>query len=253
MLKQTKFTPTAYNTILEEILRIGYDKFTYNDNLTVLDNVYLLAEQYTHVYSKHKGNELGVYSTNDIYVDERRPEAQKTSTLIHELTHHLYYEIYEQWMMYALKVKKSIYIEAFVLFTLQFPLFKTFNEYIAHTTQSKFEKPGCQGYGSFIKLRKDYGLDLNKFKEHFAYGRAVSEDITMIIEQFLDEKVREKIVKQFEIDNIAVINQIEIEDLDIMSQKDTAASMGLILIDAMSEALKYEKSMEYLKSLEQLF
>ena len=253
ILKKTKFTSQAYKAILEEIIRMGYDNFQYDENASVLDNVYQLAEQYTHVYSKHKGGELGVYSSNEIYYDERMPEAHKISTLIHELTHHLYSEIYEQWLMYTFKVEKSIYLEAFALFTLQHPIFKTFNEYIAHTTQARFEEPGCQGYGSFIKLREMYDLDLNRVKEQFAFGRSVSDDITKIIEYNINDDVRKKIIEQFDMDNIPKINEIHFEDLPRMSEKDKLMNMQGILINAMESALKNEESMKFLKIMDKYF
>ena len=250
ILKNTQFTPEAYKSILEEIIRKGYDNFIYDNSTSVLDNVYKLAEQYTHIYAKHKGNHtLGLYSTNEIYLDERLPEAKKISTIIHELTHHLYAEIFEQWLMYVFNVEKSIYLESFVLFTLGFPMNSIFNEYIAHTTQARFEEPECQSYSSFISLRNKYGIDLNKNVIYFEYGRAVSDDIKMIIEYFINEETKQKIIQQFDIDNIPKINEIQFEDLPRANQREKFEGMQFFLIDAMSVALQNEDALEKLKTL----
>jgi len=255
ILKNTPFTPVAYKSILEEIIRKGYVNYIYDENASVLDNVYKLAEQYTHVYDKHKGNKaLGLYSVNTIYVDERMPEAEKISTIIHELTHHLYYEIYEQWLMYMFNVEKSTYIESFVLFMInERPDLHTFNEYIAHTTQMCFEEPGCQTYSSFISLRNNYGMDMTKMLPHFAFGRSVSDDIKMIIEHYIKEDTKQKIIQQFDIDNIPKINEIQIEDMPRMDVTGKINGMQSFLVDAMTATIKNKDLMEDLKTFNHYF
>ena len=254
ILKNTEFTPLTYKSILEEIVRKGYDNYIYDENASVLENVYKLAEQYTHVYDKHKGNRaLGLYSVNELYVDERMPEAEKISTIIHELTHHLYYEIFEQWLMYVFNVEKSIYLESFALFMMGNRVLNTFNEYIAHTTQARFEEPGCQTYSSFISLRNKYGLDMTKLVPLFAYGRSVSDDIKMIIEYYINEETKQKIIQQFDIDNIPKINEIKFEDLPRLPEKEKINAMQSFLVEAMTEALKDKEAMEYLKTFDHLF
>ena len=52
ILSETYFTPNAYNAILEEIIRIGYDKFTYNENKSTLENVYDIVDEYVNIFSK---------------------------------------------------------------------------------------------------------------------------------------------------------------------------------------------------------
>ena len=254
LLINTSFTPEVYRSILEEIIRTGYDNFQYDFNVSVLDNVFQLAEQYTHVYAKHKGNSaLGLYSANNIYLDERMPEAKKISTLIHELTHHIYYEIYEQWLMYIFKIEKNIYLEAFVLFSLSLPHLKAFNEYIAHTTQSRFEEPGCQNYSSFVELRTEYKLNMKELAPHFAFGRSVSDGITMIIGSFINDSVREQIIEQFDIDNIPKINEIDFNNLPRMSEQDKIDGMKKFLIDAAMAAFKNKDDREFLKTFAQYF
>ena len=254
ILKNTQFTSEAYRSILEEIIRKGYNNFVYDNNLSVLENVHNLAEQYAHVYDKHKGNRaLGLYSVNEIFIDERMSEAQKISTIIHELTHHLYYEIFEQWLMYVFNVEKSIYIESFILFMLGNSLInRIFNEYIAHTTQARFEEPGCQTYSSFISLRND-AFDPKEYIIYFEYGRAVSDDIKMIIEHFINEETKQKIIQQFDIDNIPKINEIHFEDLPRANEAKKIAGMQFFLIDAMTFVLENKKDMELLKTFDQYF
>ena len=255
ILINTPFTPVVYKSILEEIVRKGYDNFIYDENASVLDNVYKLAEQYTHIYDKHKGNKaLGLYSVNNIYVDERMPEAEKITTIIHELTHHLYYEIYEQWLMYVFNVEKSVYIESFVLFMLNGrPDLHAFNEYIAHTTQAQFEEPGCQTYSSFISLRNKYELDMTKFIPHFAFGRSVSDDIKMIIEYYIKEETKQKIIQQFDIDNIPKVYEIQFEDMPRMDETEKIKGMQSFLVEAMAATIKNKDLMENLETFNHLF
>lgn len=254
ILNETYFTPKAYNAILEEIIRIGYDKFTYNENKSTLENVYDLVDEYVNIFAKHKGSALGYYVANEIFIDERLPEAEQIATLIHELTHHLYSEIFERWMMYALKVEKNIYIESFVLFSTIFPERKFLNEYVAHTTEGQFILHGSQNYGSFIQIMEENKINLEEHKDLIALGRSISNDITNILEYFIDEDFRKRIIQQYTIDNVRRnYDQIKYEESPEMDENTKTEYMGVLLRSAFKACLEKEDYFKYLSTLKNEF
>ena len=238
-----------YQRIIDEIIRIGKNKFTYNEKDTALNNIINIAEQYVDIYSKRKGSSEGFYVANQIYFEERSTEAEKIGTIIHELTHHLYAEIFEQFMMYALCVEKTTYLEAYVLFSQSIPERQLLNEYVAHTTEGQFIIYGCQNYGSFIKIMEENNIKLEDVKPLLALGRAISNDITMILEQFIDENLRKRIIQQYSIDNVRrTFDQIEFEEVDEIPADFKAEMMGSLLRDPMMACLKNDDVRKALES-----
>ena len=249
ILSDTYFTSTMYQGVLDEIIRIGKNKFTYDENDTALNNIINLADQYVDIYSKRKGSSAGFYIANQIYFEERSTDAEKIGTIIHELTHHLFAEIFEQFLMYALCVEKTKYIEAYVLFTFIPPNLQLLNEYVAHTTEGQFIIHGCQNYGSFIKIMEENHIKLEEVKELLALGRAVSNDITMILEEFIDENLRKRIIQQYTINNVPRrFDQIEFEEVEEMPEDFKSEFIGVLLRGPMDACLKDKKIMEILRS-----
>lgn len=249
ILYDTYFTPTMYQGIIDEIIRIGKNKFKYNKKDTALNNIINIAEQYVDIYSKRKGSSEGFYVANQIYFEERSTEAEKIGTIIHELTHHLYAEIFEQFMMYALCVEKTKYIEAFVLFSQTLPERQLLNEYVAHTTEGQFIIYGCQNYGSFIKIMEENNIKLDDVKDFLALGRAISNDITKILEEFIDEDLRKRIIQQYSIDNVPrTFDQIEFEEMEEVPPDFKPEMMGLLLREPMMACLKNNDVRKVLES-----
>ena len=73
-------------------------------NMDILSRVALITMAFAKINHKSRGAELGKYSYNLIRVDDRLDNVHQATTLIHELTHHLVAEIFEQTLMYLLDV-----------------------------------------------------------------------------------------------------------------------------------------------------
>lgn len=237
-LENTYITLEIYESILGEINRIAKDNYIYDENKTTLENIYNLADQYTTLYTKHKGVALGYYISNEIFIDQRLPDSEQISTIIHELTHHIYAEILEQILIYSLNVEKSQYLEAFVAFAIYPPIEKFLNEYIAHTTEGQFVLHGCQNYGSFINLMNEHHIIPEENQQIIALGRTISNDITQILENYIDEKLRKNIIKQYTIDNIRRdYTQIHFEESAEIKKEQVGEKLKYTLLMALRACL----------------
>ena len=113
ILENHNFTEDDYKVILENIQDMGHynlDKITKDGNYSfnsILSKIAAITASYAPVNYKSRGAELGSYAFNLINVDDRLDNANQIATLIHELTHHLVSEIFEQILMYVWEVEKS--------------------------------------------------------------------------------------------------------------------------------------------------
>ncbi len=90
-------TVEGHNTIIKNIADMGHDhleKYYENSNrrnLTILEKIKVLTQAYCEINYKSSGAELGSYSFNSINVDDRLDDSNQIATLIHELSHHLFF------------------------------------------------------------------------------------------------------------------------------------------------------------------
>ena len=211
MLNENSFSVSAYNTIIQNIYneaRFNYDEILDDippedyQNMDILSRVALITMAFAKINHKSRGAELGKYSYNLIRVDDRLDNVHQATTLIHELTHHLVAEIFEQTLMYLLDVKKSDVIEAYVWFALGGDLSVVLmNEYCAHIVEGRFVPHGYQNFGSFINILQNFDTNnkdvLGFIHSRQVFGGSLATDILRILEGFITPDMREEILAQY--------------------------------------------------------
>lgn len=210
-LNEMSFSVSAYGTILQNIYSQARDKYAdlLDDippedyqKMDVLSKVAIITMAFTKIGHKSRGADLGNYAFNLIRVDDRLDTVHQATTLIHELTHHLVAEIFEQSLMYLLEAKKSDVIESYVSFALgSNPSSVLMNEYCAHMVEGRFVPHGYQNFGSFINILQNY--DSNKEEDRQlvhqqqVIGGSLSIDILKILEEFITPELRNEILEVF--------------------------------------------------------
>ena len=117
-LESSTFSVDDYNTILDEITRESLENLVIDDSLTPLENMKNITKQHVNIYFSDKNNTSGYYIYNKLYLNPNQPESQQIVTLIHELTHHIYAEIFEKALDKIFNVENYKLIESFVMFML---------------------------------------------------------------------------------------------------------------------------------------
>lgn len=252
ILKNNQLSILEYNVILkniENMAREYLDDLQYEfKNRSALGKIKLLTLSYADVSYKSKGAELGSYSYNRIQVDDRLNDSDVISTLIHELSHHLFDEIFEQILMYVWEIEKSDALEAYVSFTLGTnAVFVLMNEYCAHTVEGRFIPHGYQNYGSFNKILTEE-FDLKKDGEAISFalilGNSIAEDIIHILENFIDENLRREIREVYKKDYNTPprYDQILLEKKEILDDENKINHMHMILISGIALAKNKESA-----------
>ena len=202
-LSQSQFDDIIRNIIsthkkIFDMLVEGF--FVDYDSLQISDKMLLHSKCFVKTNFKVGGGDLGHFQLNEIYIDDRLESALQISTIIHEVSHFLFAEIFEQIVSTILETNKTDILESFVYYTLVKDDFNyLIDEYCAHTVEGRFVVLGYQDYGS-------YKMILNKFlKEHPAdlidvantIGNTFAVYIQSIMESFITEDLREQIKDEF--------------------------------------------------------
>lgn len=257
-------TINGYDIVVKNIANMGHShlrKYYENNtlkNITTLDKIKALTQAYCEINYKSSGAELGSYSFNNINIDDRLDSARQISTLIHELSHHLFSEIFEQILMYLWGCEKSDAIEALAWFTLiGNPLIQLVNEYCAHTCEGRFIPHGYQNYGSFNNILMnefDPEKDRDAIGLSLIFGNTMAQDIISILEEFIDYNLREEIKQQFKQDfkYPPQYDQILLESKDYLSDEAKIENITLILKSSY-EIAKDKKIKEILDEFKEKF
>ena len=253
ILEELSFSVGAYNTIIENIKDEGkanYEKlldeipYEKQQNMDILSKIKLITNAFAKISYKSRGAELGSYSFNMINIDDRLDKANQISTLIHELTHHLVAEIFEQALMYLLEVKKSETLEAFIwLVLLGSPTAVLMDEYCAHTVEGRFVPHGYQNFGSFNNVLNqsfdpEKEEDRQMVQSHIVLGNSIAEDLIRLLEGFITPQLREEIKAQYKKDfNFPPkYDQIVCETKETLPYQVKASIINIMLVSAFETA-----------------
>lgn len=203
------FTRRDFNKILKDIrmsaLKSIDDAIKENavdlDSLSCLEKVLLFTKAFVDVEYKSYGQELGYYSFNRIFVDDRQLDALQITTMLHELTHFLIKEILAHIMCRLLDVSKSREIESIITFILTYSKENCLiDEYAAHTVEGRFTLFGYQDYSSFLNIQKELDLPDDEVEMLKTIGNTLAHMIKTIIESFITDKMLSDIKTQFRSD-----------------------------------------------------
>jgi len=207
-LESSTFSVDDYNTILDEITRESLENLVIDDSLTPLENMKNITKQHVNIYFSDKNNTSGYYIYNKLYLNPNQPESQQIVTLIHELTHHIYAEIFEKALDKIFNVENYKLIESFVMFMLNNSIENRIaDEYLSYIVEGRFTPDCYHNYLPFIQLLIEYGIDVEKSKDYFIFAHEVSHDIDDIFRCVITDNLQEAINNQFVKDDVPKFNQ----------------------------------------------
>ena len=186
---------STYQKILTNLI----NEYSININeLSILDKMLLFAKSFVVVKFKSGGGDLGNFAFNEINIDDRNYTHTEITTIIHELSHFILAEIFEQTLMIILDSDKTDAIEAFVCEILLSDFNYLVDEYCAHTVEGRFASLGYQNYGSFHKEVNDYPKDAElSINRACLFGNTFSKGIIEIMESYINEDLREEIKEEY--------------------------------------------------------
>ena len=170
------------------------------ETLTALEKILLYSKSFVKTEYKEGGGDLGYFKFNEIHIDDRATKALQITTIIHELSHFILSEIFEQIVSLLLDTDKTDAVEAFVCYQLCLDEFNyVVDEYCAHTVEGRFATYGYQDYSSYNQATSR--LSSQYSPEHVEIARSVgntfADYIKDIMTSYIDYDLREEIKDEF--------------------------------------------------------
>lgn len=201
-----------YENVINDIIasaKINYAKLISDSEYDEMDlfplkRIMYIALSFTPILSKIEGEGDSSYGFNLIKVDERLNSSQKILNILKELTHHLLAEILENIMAYVLGVEKDDGLEAVVAASLKFKNAFLMDEYCSCIVQEKFIPSGYQNFDDIYEILDSFKENQEKENALFelSFGKSIAQDIIKILNEFIDDDLKEKIKIQFNVDRI---------------------------------------------------
>ena len=261
-----KISIKDYNDILEDIKLNNLESlvnirsiYSLNINeLSIKDKILLYSKSFTNTEYKSIGKLLGSYSFNTIKIDDRLPTPLIITSMIHELSHFLLEKILKEVLMKILDSNDTPLISSYVKILLEDnDLNYLFDEFCAHTVEGRFALYGYQDYSSFkYKLNEISDLYSNEDIDYaLLIANTFAYDIKDIIEEFIDDDLREDIKDEF----LKLPDKPNYEplDLEIDSKLENdyfIEALALVLTSGVGEVLNNPQKLDrYIDKYEEIF
>ena len=211
LLSKRKLNPIVYNRILDDI-QADIAKNTVNEEEIYL-KVKRLAESFIDLEFLADSNNdssrivAGAYGFKRAVIDSSLSKTLQIAAMIHELSHHLIFEIFKNTIMYVFQSQETDTIQAFAWYGLTKNVYwLLMNEYCAHTVECHYMK--LKNYESFNNILKiNENLDKDKVKKAVELGNCLAMDIIYMLDKFFTPELVYEIKMQFLSDRVILLKK----------------------------------------------
>ena len=211
LLSKRKLNPIVYNRILDDI-QADIAKNTVNE-----EEIYLKVKRLTESFidlefladSNNDSSRIvaGAYGFKRAVIDSSLSKTLQIAAMIHELSHHLIFEIFKNTIMYVFQSQETDTIQAFAWYGLTKNLYwLLMNECCAHTVECHYMK--LKNYESFNNILKiNENLDKDKVKKAVELGNCLAMDIIYMLDKFFTPELVYEIKMQFLSDRVILLKK----------------------------------------------
>ena len=211
LLSKRKLNPIVYNRILDDI-QADVTKNTVNE-----EEIYLKVKRLTESFidlefladsnNDSSRKVAGAYGFKRAVIDSSLSKTLQIAAMIHELSHHLIFEILKNTIMYVFQSQETDTIQAFAWYGLTKNVYwLLMNEYCAHTVECHYMK--LKNYESFNNILKINGnLDKDKVKKAVELGNCLAMDIIYMLDKFFTPELVYEIKMQFLSDRVILLKK----------------------------------------------
>ena len=211
LLSKRKLNPIVYNRILDDI-QADVTKNTVNE-----EEIYLKVKRLTESFidlefladsnidSSRKV--AGAYGFKRAVIDSSLSKTLQIAAMIHELSHHLIFEIFKNTIMYVFQSQETDTIQAFAWYGLTKNVYwLLMNEYCAHTVECHYMK--LKNYESFNNILKvNENLNEDKVKKAVELGNCLAMDVIYMLDKFFTPELVYEIKMQFLSDRVILLKK----------------------------------------------
>ena len=211
LLSKRKLNPIVYNRLLDDI-QADVTKNTVNE-----EEIYLKVKRLTESFidlefladsnNDSSRKVAGAYGFKRAVIDSSLSKTLQIAAMIHELSHHLIFEIFKNTIMYVFQSQETDTIQAFAWYGLTKNVYwLLMNEYCAHTVECHYMK--LKNYESFNNILKiNENLDKDKVKKAVELGNCLAMDIIYMLDKFFTPELVYEIKMQFLSDRVILLKK----------------------------------------------
>lgn len=149
---------------------------------------------------------VGAYGFKRAVIDSSLSKTLQIGAMIHELTHHLLFEIFKNAIMYVYQSQATDTIEALGWYALSKNVYwRLMNEYCAHSVEAHYMP--LNNYESFNTILRNHELDQSKVKKAVELGNSLANDIIYMLDGFFTQELAEEIKMQFLSDRVILLKK----------------------------------------------
>ena len=240
VLESANLSEEEYCDIIKDIISSAKNKYETlmkdsslnEEDLFPLDKIMLIAKSFASISFKNEGSDYGHYGFNLIQIDKRLNSSLQIFTILKQLAHHLLAEILENVMAYVLDVEKDDELESVIAASFKFEAPNLMDEYCACIVQERFIPYGYQNFNSFYEIfDKVEDKDSENIIFYLNLANSLAQDIFLILDEFIDADLKEKIKIQFQVDNMGKENvSYGLDNLSILSVDEKIHSITFMTL-----------------------
>lgn len=211
LLSKRKLNPIVYNRLLDDI-QADVTKNTVNE-----EEIYLKVKRLTESFidlefladsnNDSSRKVAGAYGFKRAVIDSSLSKTLQIAAMIHELSHHLIFEIFKNTIMYVFQSQETDTIQAFAWYGLTKNVYwLLMNEYCAHTVECHYMK--LKNYESFNNILKvNENLNEDKVKKAVELGNCLAMDVIYMLDKFFTPELVYEIKMQFLSDRVILLKK----------------------------------------------
>lgn len=260
LLSERILTKPVYKFILDSIREDAIRNAPSGDDIFM--KVRGLAENYIDLKfvensSINRRRVMGAYGFKRAAIETNGSKTLQIASMIHELAHHLLFEIFKNTIMYVYQSRNTDTIEALGWYALTHDVYwLLMNEYCAHAVECHYMK--LRNYESFnFVLEKYDDLNRDKVKRSVELGNSLAGDIIYILDGFFTKEMVEEIRLQFLSDRVILLkkdcefeSEVELSDEEKFSMINSILRQNLIEIKinfSYNELNQFKKMFEHVR------
>lgn len=207
LLSKRELNSIVYKKILDDIVLDNITEISRNSD--IFQKVKEFSQHFIDLdftYDSDDNIIKGIYGFKKAKIDLNNLKTIQIAAMIHELAHHLLFEIFKNTVMYLYESQNSDTIESFAWYSLTHDTYwRLMNEYCAHAVECNYIP--YKNYESFNIILENEELDEKKVKKAVELGNTLASDIIYMLDRFFTKEMVEEIKMQFLSDRVILKNK----------------------------------------------
>ena len=253
-INETEIPIEFYEYLLDSI--VNKSKNTrINDDLTILEKILLLCNNYVKIRNNDQIGTFGLYDYKTIIINPTYSESLQSATLIKNLSIHVHLDILESFFMYIFDVKSNSYIKSFIDYCRYYSAFENFvQKYYSSKVEARFIPKDYDNYEEVEQIYFSNIFEEKEFKEGLLIGNTYAQEIIRIFEIIFNKEIVKELSEQFKTDGEDTTDAIRRFECDkTISTEEMILTLKNNMVETIKYLIKNEDARKKLNEIKKVF